>query len=40
MKYYNNLGWATDVLSQSARGYLVDFFEEYKEYREDHTTIR
>ena len=34
MKYYNNLGWATDVLSQSARTYLIDYFEEYKKYRE------
>jgi len=40
MKYYNNLGWATDVLSQSARGYLVDFFEEHKKYREENYNLR
>ena len=40
MKYYNNLGWASDVLSQSARGYLVDFFEEHKKYREENYNLR
>ena len=34
MKNYNNLGWATDVLSQSARTYLIDYFEENKKYYE------
>jgi len=34
MKYYNNFGLATDVLSQSARTYLIDYFEENKKYYE------
>jgi len=34
MKGYNHLGLATDVLSQPARTYLIDFFEENKNVRE------
>lgn len=34
MKEYNTLGFASDVLSQSARSYLIDFFEEGKMYVE------
>ena len=34
MKYYNTLGFASDVLSKSARTYLIDFFEEGKRYIE------
>ena len=40
MKEYNNLGWATDVLSQSARAYLIDFFEEHKSYHETNYNLR
>lgn len=34
MRLYNNLGFASDVLSQSARSYLIDYFEDNKYYRE------
>tara|TARA_R110001592_G_scaffold338566_1_gene625819 strand:- start:83 stop:604 length:522 start_codon:yes stop_codon:yes gene_type:complete len=34
MKNYNTLGFASDVLSKSARTYLIDFFEEGKRYIE------
>ena len=40
MKEYNNLGWATDVLSQSARSYLIDYFEEGKVYKEENYNLR
>jgi hypothetical protein len=37
---HNNLGWATDVLSQSARTYLIDYFEEDKTYHEKNYNLR
>ena len=40
MKHYNNLGWATDVLSQSARTYLIDYFEENKYVKEKDYNLR
>ena len=39
MKSYNNLGWATDVLSQSARTYLIDYFEEDRRYLEQNHNL-
>jgi hypothetical protein len=40
MKGYNNLGFASDVLPQSARTYLIDYYEENKNIREKNYNLQ